>query len=51
MFEIKSRLFIAYLVNAQHTNYLKKTVVVLIYGHVDILWTYQGAKINMMILA
>ena len=27
------------------------TNAVLVYGHVDILWTYQGARIKMMILA
>ena len=33
----------------------KKTYAILVYGHVDILWTYQGAKIKntdfLMILA
>ena len=38
-----------YLVNAQHKMF--KTNVILVYGHVDILWTYKGAKTKMMILA
>ena len=32
------------------TQYKKKISAILVYGHVDILWTYQGAKIKMMIL-
>ena len=34
-------------VNAQHN--ILKTYAILVYGHVDILWTYQGAKIKILI--
>ena len=33
--------------NTKNTN----KYAILVYGHVDILWTYQGDKIKMMLLA
>ena len=31
------------------TQKLKRTYATLVYGHVDILWKYQGAKIKILI--
>ena len=47
MSEIKSRPYF-FLTGKRATQNVKKTLV---YGHVDILSTYQEAKIKMMILS
>ena len=53
MYEIKFRPYVS--LNWQMRNTIKTTSAILVYGHVDILWTYQQVKIKkadfMMILA
>ena len=39
---VRNQFFISRLTDKRATH---------VYGHVDILWTYQGAKIQMMLLA
>ena len=43
-------MFISRLTGEYATQNLRKTYSSLVYGHGDILWTYQEAKIKMMIL-
>ena len=51
VWNLTSSFFLFQLVNEQPKIWNTYAILVLVYGHVDILWTYQGAKIKMMSLA
>ena len=46
--EIKSRPYFSFLWKTGYTKF-KKSYAILVSGHVDIVWTYKGAKIKMIL--
>ena len=46
MCEIKSRPYFSFNWKMRNTKFKKKTYTKLIYGHVDILWTYSNLHLE-----